>query len=81
MNTDILFIHPGNHKGNYQELSGDFQYESHLLDKLVKLKEEKPPYYFEYKKKTQFGRGMSMDEILENHSKLQSYCREKDLNY
>jgi hypothetical protein len=46
-----------------------------------RFEEEKPPYYFEYKKKTPFGRGMSMDEILENHSKLQSYCREKGLNY
>jgi hypothetical protein len=46
-----------------------------------RFEEEKPPYYFEYKKKTLLGRGMSMDEILENHSKLQSYCREKGLNY
>lgn len=42
---------------------------------------EKPPRIFEYEKTTPFGEGISMDEILENHKKVQSFLKDNDLNF
>ena len=43
--------------------------------------EEKAPRFFDYKKETPFGKGMSMDEILDNHAKVQNFLRERDINF
>jgi len=42
---------------------------------------EKAPRIFEYDEITPFGKGMSMDEILENHEKVQHFLRDNDLNF
>jgi len=42
---------------------------------------EKAPRIFEYEKITPFGESLSMDEILDNHEKVQSFLRENDLNF
>lgn len=43
--------------------------------------DEKTPHFFEYEKNTPFGEGMSMDEIIENHEIVQTYLREKRINF
>jgi len=43
--------------------------------------DEEAPHFFDYEKETPFGRGMSMDEILGNHEKVQTYLREYDVNF
>jgi len=44
-------------------------------------KNEKPKQIFEYDKITPFGKGMSMEEIFENHKKVQDFLRENGLNF
>jgi radical SAM superfamily enzyme YgiQ (UPF0313 family) len=43
--------------------------------------DEKTPYFFEYEKITPFGDGMSMDEIVANHETVQTYLRERKINF
>ncbi|OGR81704.1 MAG: hypothetical protein A2X32_08185 [Elusimicrobia bacterium GWC2_64_44] len=43
--------------------------------------EEKAPHFFEYEKVTPFGEGMSMDEIVANHEKVQAYLRDRKINF
>lgn len=43
--------------------------------------DEQTPRFFEYDKVTPFGEGMSMDEILANHTAVQNYLREKKINF
>ncbi|MBW1783265.1 MAG: B12-binding domain-containing radical SAM protein [Deltaproteobacteria bacterium] len=43
--------------------------------------DEKTPHFFEYDKVTPFGEGMSMDEIIENHETVQTYLRERHINF
>lgn len=42
---------------------------------------EKAPHFFEYEKVTPFGEGMSMDEIVANHEKVQAYLRDRKINF
>ena len=43
--------------------------------------EEKTPHFFEYEKSGPFGEGMSMDEIMANHEAVQTYLRERRINF
>ena len=43
--------------------------------------EEKTPHFFEYEKITPFGEGMSMKEIIANHETVQTYLRERKMNF
>lgn len=43
--------------------------------------DEKTPHFFEYDKVTPFGESMSMDEIIENHETVQTYLRERHINF
>lgn len=43
--------------------------------------EEETPHFFEYEKTTPFGEGMSMAEIIVNHETVQTYLREKRINF
>lgn len=42
---------------------------------------EKTPHFFEYEKNTPFGEGISMDQIIANHEIVQTYLREKEINF
>jgi len=43
--------------------------------------EEKTPHFFEYEQPGPFGEGMSMDEIMANHETVQTYLRERRINF
>jgi len=43
--------------------------------------DEKTPQFFEYEKITPFGEGMSMNEIIANHETVQTYLRERKINF
>lgn len=43
--------------------------------------DEKTPHFFEYEKITPFGEGMSMKEIIANHETVQTYLRERKINF
>jgi radical SAM superfamily enzyme YgiQ (UPF0313 family) len=43
--------------------------------------DEKTPHFFEYDKITPFGKGMSMKEIIANHETVQTYLRERKINF